>query len=74
MTEQAIQYGTEYYRKLVFMLEFDEEMENVYRKTVCKPNVMYKTRALISATGHMGRNPSFKGEAEYLRSGVSYCR
>ena len=74
MMEQAIQYGTEYYQKLVFMLEFDEEMENVHKKTVYKLDVMYKARALMSSTGHMGRKPSFKGETEYLRSGVSYWR
>ena len=74
MMEQAIQYGTEYYQKLVFMLEFDEDMENVHKNTVYKPDVMYKARALMSSTGHMGRKSSFKGETEYLRSGVSYWR
>jgi len=73
MREQAVQYGTEYYRKQVFMVEWDMETESVHNKIVYTPDVTYKARALVLATGAMGRKPTFKGEAEYLGAGVSYC-
>lgn len=68
MRDQAIQYGTDYQRGQVFMLEVDGE----YKK-VLTPEATYKAKALVLATGAMGRKPTIKGEAEYLGSGVSYC-
>jgi len=74
MREQAVEFGAEYFRKQVFMLDFEEKTEeNVYCKVVYTPDVTYRARALVLATGAMGRKPTFKGEGEYLGSGVSYC-
>jgi len=73
MREQAIQYGTEYRRAQVFMLDFEEKEDNPYNKVVYTPDVTYRARALVLATGAMGRKPSFKGEDTYLGAGVSYC-
>jgi len=48
--------------------------ENPYTKIVYTPDYMVKARALVLATGAMGRAlPPFPGEAEYLGQGVSYC-
>jgi len=68
MREQAIAYGTDYRRAQVFMVETEGD-----RKTVYTPDATFKTRALVLATGAMGRKPSFKGESTFLGSGVSYC-
>lgn len=37
------------------------------------PDVTIRARALVLATGAMGRPPSFKGEDTFLGKGVSYC-
>jgi len=68
MREQAIQYGTDYYRAQVFMLDLEGEYKKVFT-----PDATYKAKALVLATGAMGRKPTIKGEAEFLGSGVSYC-
>jgi len=68
MREQAISYGTDYRRAQVFMVETEGD-----RKTVYTPEATFKARALVLATGAMGRKPSFKGEDTFLGSGVSYC-
>jgi len=73
MREQAIQYGTEYRRAQVFMLDFEDKEDNMHNKVVYTPDVTYRARALVLATGAMGRKPSFKGEDTYLGAGVSYC-
>jgi len=73
MREQAVQYGTEYHRKQVFMVDFEDPDTGVHNKVVYTPDVTYRARALVLATGAMGRKPSFKGEDTYLGSGVSYC-
>jgi thioredoxin reductase (NADPH) len=68
MREQAIEYGTDYRRAQVFMVDVEGE-----RKVVYTPDACFKARALVLATGAMGRPPSFKGEDTYLGRGVSYC-
>lgn len=73
MREQAVQYGTEYHRKQVFMLDFEDAEKDLHNKVVYTPDVTYRARALVLATGAMGRKPTFKGEDTYLGSGVSYC-
>ena len=85
MRNQAIQYGTDYRRAQVFMIEILDEEEQqsdgspdssgpVYNKIVYTPDVTVKARSMVLATGAMGRAaPPFKGEAEYLGQGVSYC-
>ena len=68
MREQAITFGTDYRRGLVFGIDVSGD-----RKTVYTPEGTFKGRALVLATGAMGRTASFKGEAEFLGRGVSYC-
>eukprot|EP00565_Helicotheca_tamesis_P002731 CAMPEP_0185729968 /NCGR_PEP_ID=MMETSP1171-20130828/7878_1 /TAXON_ID=374046 /ORGANISM="Helicotheca tamensis, Strain CCMP826" /LENGTH=320 /DNA_ID=CAMNT_0028398925 /DNA_START=203 /DNA_END=1165 /DNA_ORIENTATION=+ len=68
MKKQAEDYGTDYRRAQVFMLEIDGETKNVYT-----PDAIFKARCLVLATGAMGRKPSFEGEETYLGRGVSYC-
>jgi len=74
MREQAQQYGTEYRRSQVFMIDIEDGDGVKYSKTVYTPEAVIKARALVLATGAMGRvSPPFPGEEEYLGQGVSYC-
>jgi len=80
MRAQCVQYGTRYERAQVFMidlLEDDEEGTGTspgHTKIVYTPDYTVKARALVLATGAMGRSlPPFPGEERYLGSGVSYC-
>jgi len=68
MREQAIDYGTDYRRAQVFLVEADGE-----RKSVYTPDLTVHARVLVLATGAMGRPPTYKGEGELLGKGVSYC-
>ena len=75
MRTQAIQYGTDYRRAQVFMIDIEEGSDaQSYGKIVYTPDVTVKARSMVLATGAMGRAaPPFPGEAEYLGQGVSYC-
>lgn len=66
--EQAISFGAEYVEEQVTGVRLDSEIKEVY--TFDKT---YQGRAVIIATGSMGRKPSIKGEKEFLGKGVSYC-
>ena len=68
MRDQAIQYGTDYRRAQVFGIDVNGDW-----KTVFTPEGTFKARALVLATGAMGRPATFKGEADFLGKGVSYC-
>lgn len=68
MREQSITYGTEYRRAQVFGIDISGDEKKVYT-----PEGTFIGRALVLATGAMGRTASFKGEAEFLGRGVSYC-
>ncbi|MEM6519045.1 MAG: FAD-dependent oxidoreductase, partial [Cyanobacteria bacterium P01_D01_bin.71] len=68
MREQAIAFGTDYRRAQVFGIDVAGD-----RKTVYTPEGIFTGRALVLATGAMGRTASFKGESEFLGRGVSYC-
>lgn len=68
MREQAISFGTEYRRAQVFGIDVSGPQKKVYT-----PEGTFVGRALVLATGAMGRKASFKGEAEFLGRGVSYC-
>jgi len=70
MRDQAIEYGTDYRRGQVFLVDVEEDSD---RKVVYTPDATFKARALVLATGAMGRPPSFKGEDTFLGKGVSYC-
>ena len=68
MREQALAFGTHYRRAQVFGIDVDAPQKKVYT-----PEGTFIGRALVLATGAMGRTASFKGEAEFLGRGVSYC-
>ncbi|WP_269622286.1 NAD(P)/FAD-dependent oxidoreductase [Prochlorococcus marinus] len=68
MRDQAVKYGTDYRRAQVFGVDVNGDWKTVYT-----PEGTFKGRALVLASGAMGRPASFKGEAEFLGRGVSYC-
>merc|ERR1712176_607090 len=78
MKQQAIDYGTRICdRAQVFMIEIQDsadEDQSPYNKIVYTPDYTVKARALVLATGAMGRSmPYLPGEEKYLGQGVSYC-
>ena len=68
MRDQSIQYGTDYRRAQVFGVDLSGDLKTVYT-----PEGTFKARSLVLASGAMGRPASFKGEADFLGRGVSYC-
>ncbi|HWR59896.1 MAG TPA: FAD-dependent oxidoreductase [Thermodesulfovibrionales bacterium] len=66
--DQAKGFGAEYVEKQVVGVKLDGEIKEVF--TI---DQTYRGKAIIVATGSMGRKPSIKGEAEFLGRGVSYC-
>merc|ERR1719353_716600 len=68
MVKQCQDYGTDYRRAQVFLVDTKGEHKMVYT-----PDATFKARALVLATGAMGRKASFEGEDTYLGRGVSYC-
>jgi thioredoxin reductase (NADPH) len=66
--KQALDFGSEYVEVQVVGVKLDGETKEVYTM-----EHSYKGKAVIIATGSMGRKPSIKGEAEFLGKGVSYC-
>jgi thioredoxin reductase (NADPH) len=68
MRDQAVQYGSDYRRAQVFGIDASGEWKMVYT-----PEGTFKAKALVLASGAMGRPASFKGEADFLGKGVSYC-
>ncbi|MBI4690008.1 MAG: FAD-dependent oxidoreductase [Nitrospirae bacterium] len=66
--DQAIGFGAEYVEAQVIGVNLNGSVKEVF--TMDKN---YSGRALILATGSMGRKPTIKGEAEFLGKGVSYC-
>ena len=68
MRDQAVEFGTEYQRAQVFGIDVSGEQKKVYT-----PEGTFVGKALVLATGAMGRTASIKGEAEFLGRGVSYC-
>ena len=59
MQKQAEDFGTDYRRAQVFLVDVQGEYKYVYT-----PDATFKARALVLSTGAMGRKPSFKGEGE----------
>lgn len=68
MRQQAVDFGADYRRAQVFLVDVNGDTKSVYT-----PDATFKCRALVLATGAMGRKPSYKGEDTYLGKGVSYC-
>jgi thioredoxin reductase (NADPH) len=65
---QAMQFGAEYAEEQVAGVNLEPEI-----KEVMTLNGTYKGRAVIIATGSMGRKPTIPGEEALLGKGVSYC-
>lgn len=66
---QAIEFGAEYVADAqVIGVSLDGETKEVFTMADS-----YKGKAVIIATGSMGRKAAIKGEAELLGKGVSYC-
>jgi thioredoxin reductase (NADPH) len=68
MREQAVEFGTVYKRAQVFGVDVGDPQKKVYT-----PEGTFRGRALVLASGAMGRTTSIPGEAEFLGRGVSYC-
>lgn len=66
--EQAVGFGAEYIETQVIGVNLTGEVKETYTM-----DRTYKSKAVIIATGAMGRKPTIKGEAEFLGRGVSYC-
>ncbi|MEO0770345.1 MAG: FAD-dependent oxidoreductase [Cyanobacteria bacterium J06649_4] len=69
MRQQAVDFGATYQQAQVFGID----VSNSQKKVVYTPEGTFIGRALVLATGAMGRKASFKGESEFLGRGVSYC-
>ena len=65
---QAIKFGSEYVEMQVVGVKLDEEIKEVHGI-----DQNYKGKAVIVATGSMGRKPGIPGEEKFLGRGVSYC-
>ncbi|MEW6675044.1 MAG: FAD-dependent oxidoreductase [Nitrospirota bacterium] len=65
---QAISFGAEYVETQVVGVNLSGDV-----KEVITMERTYTGKAVIIATGSMGRKPSIKGETEFLGKGVSYC-
>jgi len=74
MRQQAVDYGTQYCRAQVFMVDIEDGDGKRYSKTVYTPEATIRTRSLVLASGAMGRSSKpFPGEEDFLGQGVSYC-
>lgn len=65
---QATKFGAEYVEAQVVGVKLEGEI-----KEVITMDKTYQGRAVIIASGAMGRKASIKGEKELLGKGVSYC-
>jgi thioredoxin reductase (NADPH) len=68
MIEQAIDFGVDYQQAQVYGIDCSETQKKVYT-----PAGTFNARALVLASGAMGRVTSIPGESDYLGRGVSYC-
>lgn len=68
MRSQARSFGTEFVSDKVIGVDLVSDEKTVYGNTG-----NYIARAVIIATGSLGRGTRVKGEDEYLGRGVSYC-
>jgi len=68
LRKQATDFGAEYNEQQVIGVDLKGDPKKVFTVTG-----QYTGRAVIIATGAMGRRPTLKGEEEFLGKGVSYC-
>ncbi len=66
--EQAAKFGATLVQAQAFGVDLSNPIKEVYAA-----DTVYKGRAVIVATGAMGRKPSIEGEERLLGRGVSYC-
>ncbi|MEO7994484.1 MAG: FAD-dependent oxidoreductase [bacterium] len=69
MVAQAKHFGAEYQQKLVIGADLGGPIKSIFTGT----GDHYTTKAVIAATGALGRSNPLPGESEYLGRGVSYC-
>jgi len=68
MRKQAKKFGAKYIEAQVIGVNLQSDI-----KEVITMEKTYSGKAVIIATGSMGRKPTIKGEGEFLGRGVSYC-
>jgi thioredoxin reductase (NADPH) len=68
MRIQAENLGTEFLQDRIIYTDFRKDIKEV--KT---PSKTVKGKAVILATGSMGREPSIEGEGMFIGRGVAYC-
>lgn len=68
MRQQAKAQGAEFAQEKVLNADLDGETKQVWTS-----QAMHRGRAVIIATGSMGRSPTIAGEERLLGRGVSYC-
>jgi len=66
--EQALSFGAAIRREQVYGIELGDKQHRVVAESAT-----YDARALIIATGSMGRGETIRGEEEFTGRGVSYC-
>jgi len=65
---QAIKFGAEYKESKVTGVKLEPDTKEIYTA-----EDTYMGKAVIIATGSMGRTAAISGEKEFLGKGVSYC-
>ncbi|MGA1873067.1 MAG: NAD(P)/FAD-dependent oxidoreductase [Thermoplasmatota archaeon] len=68
MRKQAGTLGATYLQDKVVYTDFRNEV-----KLVATPKEKFRTKAVVIATGSMGREPSIDGERDFQGRGVAYC-
>ena len=68
MRRQALEFGAEYCKTTVISADAQSSPKVVYAS-----DGTYRGRALVVATGSMGRAEKIEGEEEFTGRGVSYC-
>ena len=69
MKSQAESFGAKFFREKVTGLDLSKREKNVFTAS----GKVFRAKALILATGSMGKSRKIKGEQELLGAGVSYC-
>jgi len=68
MRDHARKFGAVYVSDRVQAVDLLNETKTIYAN-----NATYSSKAVVIATGSMGRGRLFPGEEKYLGKGVSYC-
>lgn len=68
MRGQALDFGAEYTRASVMAADLVSDPKIIYTS-----EQIYSAKAVVIATGSMGRSERIEGEEEFIGRGVSYC-